>query len=1303
MAKSYTYTINLKVNASNGKLRTADERMRSLRGSIRSLSSAMRRFNTVLTNTNNSLSSFNSQLSKAKTNSDSLARNMDKVSSSSAKSQKMRYDNRGIAQQTRSMKRYGSEIDSVTQKSKYLNFMEGFSTSKRDKLRSYRQQYSQQNIAGRSISVASEKYGNLADLTTGLLGYLGVSTLKKYLYDTPVQAQTNKWLLSTMGDSTASKDTLYSTLDTTTDKLPISMQSVAQPLYAFKAASGATAETINKVIPQFANFGAVVQNMTGSTELAETAMMKLSYGLQGKYAALDQYGITEKSLQDAGWNGDANDIEGYMNAVTKIVGNAGDSMSLFAGKVQTVDKSLSRAGKQLWEGGLGSFLTMLVSGVNDLLNVGNGAGGKIALAGSTLAGAVVTVVTGIGYFKQALGSLRKALDLTAHDATMSFKRLASNLRGGYLGGKLGLDKSVPLEDVILKSFAYKDSIQNPDIRKGLFDVSKKDMKGAGINEGGIRRAEKEKRKTRNFVKNFGYSDDIKAKIAAIDKSLPMKERVAQAAKIRRGYKSDVAEMGFRDRFALARKNAFRDVTYKDGKGSHRIGNALSRLLGSGRIRNSISNDVGNLNIKGGLQGTKQAMSTLVGGFTSLIPVINPATIALTAFTGAIAAIAGIMMYAYSVSDSFRQHVGAVGEKLKQLGGTVANLVGDVFQSIGWSQEGGSQGIVEVAEKILGAVEKVIDILQSTLDALRGTDPKRDEMYNSEYKKVKEAEDRIRERQRAGKPESENAEDRKTMDHWYGDKDRGIASYKDYLTATGEGTYFDEQRRKTNEQYGTNFQPGMSWKDFLDARREVAWGSLGVDGVGKTKEEVTQTVDNAQKHGTTFEQENALGMFLNYFKTGLSGALMVNPITNPLSFMAKGLGDAQMQNPQAKQAMDAATKGENWANLLSGIRLSDADIFKQDQNAQEPGQEGMDTSRSYENLTKSIDKLAHQMDTSGQNNDGTTQQGQGQDQRLKMASNIPQFGLSVAGSLQTMATDAWNIINGTNQTGLMQMSTDITTGAGLAYSQIPLQLQNQAPGVQMAGTNLGLSGNTGLSIGMSGMAQTAATKSNEAGNAVSSGSGAANSGGATLGNSANSGADGALDLVSIFKNEVGHIKDVILQGIPDVVSAVTSMVGAANDAAYKKEDQNSPGIISRMFGAEMGFTAMLIKKGTPDITKSIFEMVAGANKTFERNVNTLQFPVDNSQITSYIPNYNNAPMTNALNEELIHSSVRGTPSVTRSDANPNTNNNNNQTVNMTFNIERVDSEERVHEIKDVIYETLFFNNETHGRQEPTPII
>ena len=281
----------------------------------------------------------------------------------------------------------------------------------------------------RRLSTVTEKLNNVAGRFMLAASYVGGQDLSKIILETPAKAEVQKYLLGNMQgtdavfDKTTNASTsLYQTLDKTTDQLPISMQNVVQPLYAFKAASGATAQEINNIIPAFANFGAQVINMTGSEEQAEEAMQKLSRAYQGQYAAVDQYGITKESLERAGYQ-EGGTIEEFMAAVDKITGDARDSMNNFNGVKQLVSKDFARSGKHIWEGGFGQALTGMLKGFHEL---DQGLGG-FPTEILTVGGSVLSMATQISGATAAIGiTISTFAQLTA---TMSQARKA----GGGLG------------------------------------------------------------------------------------------------------------------------------------------------------------------------------------------------------------------------------------------------------------------------------------------------------------------------------------------------------------------------------------------------------------------------------------------------------------------------------------------------------------------------------------------------------------------------------------------------------------------------------------------------------------------------------------------------------------------------------------------------------------------------------------------------------------------------------------------------------------------------------------------------------
>lgn len=1137
---SWTYNINLKVSASPAKVERMDSALRKFRSALRLTNSALKTFQSNLEKTSSTMSTFNGKLSRAASNAKKLTTSLGSISKISGRNGFNFGD--GFSQKAlRNVKQVNGYIDDIGRKSRYTADLGSITRNSGLRNQAYVSDYSRQQKSGRAISRFTEKSNRLADIGMMAGGYLGFSSLKKYLIDTPAQAQTQKWLLSTMGDNTASKETLYGTLDKTTDRLPISMQSVAQPLYAFKAASGANAETINKMIPQFANFGAVVQNMTGSTELAETAMMKLSYGLQGKYAALDQYGITEAALKREGWSGDETDIEGYMNAVTKIVGNAEDSMSTFTGKTKLLDKAMSRAGKRMWEGGLGSALTMLVDGVSDLLNVGDGAGGQFALLAGGLSAAFMAIISGGGYAIQALASFKEAMFVSGQSMAEGFRRIT---------GKLNRTKTLQNAENLLAS--RKELIANPVISQGIFDYNKQDMRNAGFSKREQNDMQKRKRKTNKFIDKFGYSDLVQQQIAAVPKT---KGRAKAVSALKRSYKNEIAGMGFMDRT----KTAWSSLRQTNGIGG---------------------------SIKG-----------LVSSFSLLVGVVNPVTIAVAGLGAALAALAGIFLIAYTSSESFRQHVGGVADKLKQLGGTFVNMFGDVLNGLGLSSETGVDAIVDVAEKILSCVENIVDATQALAEAIANKDYTAEGIKKEGTKKRDEAQAKIDEATKTGK---------KVDPEWIQQRDWG-QSRIDYVAEGGE--YWNDKSRKIEREYGVKLTGEESSKDLIKIASDLALGRLNLDGVGKRPEEVNETTKKyleGKQSNTNYNkdyetrmndltQKRDMDSFWQYFGTMIGG---FNP---GLGMIMGGINDV----------INSAITGD-LGNALSG---------------------GLDS--IFNNINPSLDLFSANVDTKSQE----------------------------------------------------------------AYGKVSTNANNAAPQAMMATQQLGLFSLLGLDTGMSGMGNTASSKAGEIPPAISSQSGAAHGASSQVASSANSGVQN-VDLSSPFSKEVGFIKDKILAGIPDVISAVGQMVNAANQAVTDNLRQRSPGFIARSFGKEVNYAAMLVSKNTPNLLHSIVDMVRSSLHTYT---------TENKSVDPF-----SIPITTNLDSYLKQQSLNYQPNLTTTQtptANPNINQPlqaptptpDNRNVTLTFNIEKVDSEERVKEIEETVHRVLFWNNETHGRQEPAPIV
>lgn len=244
-----------------------------------------------------------------------------------------------------------------------------------------------------AIGNASSGFMNLSSTTEGFFQSLtGGKNASDIIFGTSSKAETNKVLLSNMTETAAGAEALYKTVDEVTNKSLTSMQELIPAMNAFKAATGASDSELTNVTDDMANFGAAVLAQTGSTELAQTAMMDLSKGIKGAFASLDQYGVSEDALMRTGlWSGREDDVEGYMAAVTEVIGSTEALMETNEGLDAQIGKAFSRAGKKIGN----EFLPFIKDIKRGFLDLDNALGGNLSAG-------ILATVQGIEFVNQGL-------------------------------------------------------------------------------------------------------------------------------------------------------------------------------------------------------------------------------------------------------------------------------------------------------------------------------------------------------------------------------------------------------------------------------------------------------------------------------------------------------------------------------------------------------------------------------------------------------------------------------------------------------------------------------------------------------------------------------------------------------------------------------------------------------------------------------------------------------------------------------------------------------------------------------------
>lgn len=325
-----------------------------------------------------------------------------------------------------------------------------------------------QSMGSRALTAGNNINSGLLQVSSGLDSMVskvnGGKTAMDNIFGTSSKAETNSVLLKMMSSTSEAASKLNQHVDDVTNSSLVSMQSLIPAMNAFKTATGATDQQIYDATEAMAGFGAKVLAQTGSTELAETAMMDLSKGIKGACASLDQYGITVDALKSTGlWDGDKNDIEGYMAAVQQLTGDTKELMETNEGLDKQLEKQFSSAGKKLGN----EFLPGIKDAKRALIDLNKATGGSLfaGILGATavvdtastwgqtitnMANGVKSLQEGVGGLKSVWESVTSAVKGTeaavegVADATNTVSNVSdiaaggAQVAGGVTGSKAGI-------------------------------------------------------------------------------------------------------------------------------------------------------------------------------------------------------------------------------------------------------------------------------------------------------------------------------------------------------------------------------------------------------------------------------------------------------------------------------------------------------------------------------------------------------------------------------------------------------------------------------------------------------------------------------------------------------------------------------------------------------------------------------------------------------------------------------------------------------------------------------------------------
>ena len=293
--------------------------------------------------------------------------------------------------------------------------------------------------SGQALNEISRGVRGLNNAVQTGLGLAAGKGLTELTIGNASSAETGRALIQNILDDTNRLNDAYKHFDEVTDRNLVSLNQLTPAMANFKAATGATDEQMITASDTMAKLGTYVQATTGSSALAETAMNKLSAGLHGAFAALDQYKITEASLKATGlWNGNEEDVMGYIRAIDKVIGETDQLMQTNEGLDQQIHKAFSRSGKAIGN----DLLPYLKQAKQAFLNWNNNTNwnffgdaennpirpAEVMIWAAGIGDGISTAVNGLGMFRTNLHSIKEGIS-DLRQGISSAKNVASGLWG----------------------------------------------------------------------------------------------------------------------------------------------------------------------------------------------------------------------------------------------------------------------------------------------------------------------------------------------------------------------------------------------------------------------------------------------------------------------------------------------------------------------------------------------------------------------------------------------------------------------------------------------------------------------------------------------------------------------------------------------------------------------------------------------------------------------------------------------------------------------------------------------------------
>lgn len=224
-------------------------------------------------------------------------------------------------------------------------------------------------------------FQGLNGLVMGVFGAYGLSTFKNMTYGMATAREEVKGLYESVAGSTKDANSeaaqLWEYMDELTNQGYVQLDDLTQAMNVFGMSTASGVEGMKIAVDMVNDIGNRAIQMGYDSNRQQLLMQSVAQGLNGNMRMLNvAFGITKQKLIDMGWSGQANDIQGYIDAIDRYLNEnvkMDDLLNSTQGRVVALQKRFRIAGRNLGNymlppiNAIMSGFTQLNAQSNDLL------------------------------------------------------------------------------------------------------------------------------------------------------------------------------------------------------------------------------------------------------------------------------------------------------------------------------------------------------------------------------------------------------------------------------------------------------------------------------------------------------------------------------------------------------------------------------------------------------------------------------------------------------------------------------------------------------------------------------------------------------------------------------------------------------------------------------------------------------------------------------------------------------------------------------------------------------------------------